>query len=415
MALTPTQRAFATCRDPFPAMVAGFGSGKTAAAMARALALKAHFRQQNVAYYLPTYPLVKDIAFERFPELCARKGWDFKLNKGSAPYMAFPGAGRILFRTMENPDRIVGYEVAHSVLDELDTLPINKAKKVWEKVIARNRQKLPGGFPNTVAVATTPEGFRFVYQRWVKLKRPGDGYTLFRARTQDNAANLPEGYIDNLKNTYSEQLLQAYLEGQFVNLTSGSVYIDFDRILCFTNERICTDPKKGLDALHIGMDFNVTKMAAIIHVLRDGKPHAVAELINVFDTPAMIHMIKERWEKHQIFVYPDASGGSRKSVNASTSDITLLKQAQFTVLNNPANPTVRDRVLSVNAQFRKGYKVNPDTCPVYTEGLEQQAYDDNGEPDKTSGFDHPVDAGGYFITHKFPIVRRATTIEPLRM
>ena len=62
MPLTETQRAFATCRESFPAYVGGFGSGKTAAAIARAMALKAHFRTCDIAYYLPTYPLVEDIA-----------------------------------------------------------------------------------------------------------------------------------------------------------------------------------------------------------------------------------------------------------------------------------------------------------------------------------------------------------------
>ena len=75
MSLTAAQRAFATSREPFPAFCGGFGSGKTAAAIARAMALKAHFRECSVAYYLPTFPLVEDIAFQRFPELCERKGW----------------------------------------------------------------------------------------------------------------------------------------------------------------------------------------------------------------------------------------------------------------------------------------------------------------------------------------------------
>jgi hypothetical protein len=69
---------------------------------------------------------------------------------------------------MENPDAIVGYEVADSMVDELDTLPTAKANEVWNKIIARNRQKKPDGTPNSVAVGTTPEGFRFVYEKWQK-------------------------------------------------------------------------------------------------------------------------------------------------------------------------------------------------------------------------------------------------------
>lgn len=366
------------------------------------MALKSHFREQDVAYYLPTYPLVEDIAFRRFPDLCDRKGWSYRLNKQSA-YIEFPGAGRIVFRTMEQPHRIVGYEVGHSVLDELDTLPIEKARDVWNKVIARNRQKLPGGFPNTVAVATTPEGFRFVHERWVQNKVPG--YVLFRARTMDNAANLPDGYIDNLRATYPSQLLTAYLDGQFVNLTAGSVYPEYDRNLNASRETI----REG-EALHVGLDFNVTKMAAVVHVLRDGEPHAVTEYTDVFDTPAMIALLKSRHAGHSIMVYPDASGGARKANNASVTDLSLLRGAGFTVCVNSQNPAVKDRVLSTNALIhkdgRRRYRVNVDACPHLVEGLEKQAYNKHGEPDKSAGLDHVIDAATYFIAYKFPLVRR---------
>lgn len=407
MSLTDTQRAFATSREPYPAFVGGFGSGKTAAAIARAMALKAHFRSCDIAYYLPTFPLVEDIALKRFPALCERKGWSYKTRGGTSPHIEFPGAGRILFRSMSNPEAIVGYEVAHSICDELDTLPTEKAREVWNKIIARNRQQC--AIPNTVGVATTPEGFRFVWERWVKNKAPG--YVLFRAKTMDNAVNLPAEYIDNLRNSYPTNLLSAYLDGEFVNLTAGSVYPTFDRNLNATFERI----KPG-EALHIGLDFNVTKMAAVVHVVREGKPLALDELTDVFDTPAMIALIQKRYPGHSIFVYPDASGGNRKSQNASESDLSLLRQARFHVCVNPSNPAVKDRVLSMNKIIEsRAYRINPDTCPGFVEGLEKQAYNKHGEPDKTGGLDHSLDAAGYFITYKFPVVQRLATVHPLRM
>lgn len=399
MALSEAQKAFATSRAPFPCFCGGFGSGKTAAAIARAMALKTHFKRQDIAYYLPTYPLVEDIAFRRFPDLCERKGWAYKLNKASS-FIEFPGAGRIVFRTMERPERIVGYEVAHSVLDELDTLPTEKAREVWNKVIARNRQKMPSGFPNTVAVATTPEGFRFVYERWVKDQAPG--YVMFKARTADNAAHLPPGYIENLKNTYPANLLAAYLEGEFVNLAAGSVYPEFDRAAHASAEVV----QPG-EALHIGMDFNVTQGAAAVIVLRGDDPHAVHEYTGVFDTPAMVALIKRDWPGHPVMVYPDASGKNRKSQNASESDIALLKQAGFRVCANPSNPAVKDRVLSVNAMLRsKRLRVNPQHCPALVEALEQQPYNKHGEPDKSGGHDHILDALGYAIAYRYPITAR---------
>src|SRR5206468_3513820 len=130
----------------------------------------------------------------------------------------------------------------------------------------------------------------------------------------------------------------------------------------------------------------------------------------ILDTPAMIAAIKSRYEGHAILVYPDASGGNRKSQNASESDIALLRAARFTVLSNPSNPAVKDRVLAMNqmihSEGKRRFRVNADKCPVLVECLEKQAYDKNGEPDKAGDLDHSPDAQGYFMTYRFPVRSR---------
>lgn len=400
--LSGPQYDFVSASEKFPALVAGFGAGKTHAAIARALALKLQYPKQNVAYYLPTYDLVSTIAFPRFAEMLDQVGMKFQINKNDKIVDVAP-FGKFIFRTMDTPERIIGYEVADSLVDELDTLPIDKARDVWNRVISRNRQKKPDGSPNTVGVATTPEGFRFVYERW--QRNPPPGYRLIKASTHSNAKNLPADYIQSLQDSYPSNLLAAYLDGEFVNLVSGSVYPSFDR-----KKNASTETIRPNEPLHIGMDFNVQKMAAVVYVLREGNPHAVIEYTDVLDTPAMIDLIKSRHSGHSILVYPDASGKSRRSNSASQSDLTLLREARFQVCVNSANPAVKDRVLSVNKKLeQREMLVNVDTCPVLVEALEQQAYDKNGEPDKTAGFDHVIDAAGYFIAYKFPIAKRATT------
>lgn len=404
--LSDAQYEFVTAAEQFPAFVGGFGSGKTFAGVGRAVAKKLQYPKQNVAYYLPTYDLVTTIGFPRFSEMLDEMKVRFKINKNDKIIDLNP-FGQVIFRTMDAPERIIGYEVADSVVDELDTLPREKAKDAWVKIIARNRQKKPDGSLNTVAVATTPEGFRFVYERWKKNAAPG--YRLIRAPTESNAKHLPDGYIQSLRDSYPSNLLSAYLDGEFVNLTAGTVYSEFDRKKVASAEVIVSG-----DALHVGMDFNVGKMAAVVFVERGGKPHAVLEYTDVLDTPAMIALLKSRHEGHKILVYPDASGKSRRSNVASESDIALLKVAGFTVCVNPANPAVKDRVLAMNKMFEaSGLKINSDKCPVFCEALEQQAYDKNGEPDKSSGFDHINDAGGYYIAYRYPIVKpgRAAVVE----
>lgn len=403
--LTPPQMALVSSNKRYPAMVAGFGAGKTEALVSRALRLKFEYPANDVAYYLPTYDLVNTIVFPRIEEMLAEltmvEGKHFKTNKSQTPAVTFANGKKIILRTMDRPQRIIGYEVADSLVDELDTLKQDDAQMVWRKILGRNRQKKADGSGNTVAVGTTPEGFRFVYDRW-KKNPPNDEYQLIKASTYSNAHNLPENYIPDLLADYPSNLISAYIDGEFVNLTSGSVYVNYDRINNASREL----PKPG-EAIHVGMDFNVNQMAAIIHVNREGNPHAVAEIMGVLDTPAMIKALKARFPNNPVFVYPDASGNARKTNNASTSDLALLAQANFIVLANASNPFVKDRILSMNMMFagcsRGKYFVNADACPMYAEALEKQAYDKKGEPDKDSGLDHPNDAGGYFISYRYPV------------
>jgi len=409
--LTGPQFEFVTAPEQFPAMVAGFGSGKTHAAIVRALTKKLQYPRQSVAYYLPTYDLVRRIAFPRFGEQLEAMGIRFSTNKADN-IISLQDAGDIILRTMDTPERIIGYEVADSIADELDTLKEDQAREVWNKIISRNRQKKPDGSLNTVGVATTPEGFRFVYARW--QKSPAAGYRIIKASTLSNARNLPPGYIDSLRASYPSNLLAAYLDGEFVNLVAGSVYPEFDRHANASAETI-----KSAEPLHVGMDFNVGKMSAVVHVLRGDDPHAVVEHTGILDTPAMVAVLKARYARHAIIVYPDASGANRKSNNASESDLALLRAAGFSVRANPANPRVKDRVLSVNAMVHKDgkrrYRINPEGCPELVESLEKQAYDKSGEPDKSAGLDHVIDAAGYFIAYRYPIQHRIAVVQPLRI
>ena len=406
------QAEFVNSRDEFPAFVGGFGSGKTAAGVMRALRLKFANPRQDVAYYLPTYDLVSRIGYPRFSESLANARIKFSLNK-QEHVLTIKGKGCVIFRTLDNPDRIVGYEVADSIVDELDTLKTPDAARCWQQIIARNRQKKPGGALNTVGVATTPEGFRFVYDQWEK--KPAAGYRLIRAATHTNARNLPAGYIDALRRTYPAQLIDAYIEGRFVNLTSGAVYPDFSRELNGTTETIADG-----EELHVGVDFNVYNCTVVLGVIRFGVPRILGELTKLRDTPHVVQTIREKFPNHRINVYPDASGQSNKTVNATESDIKILRDAGFAVHVPTRNPFVKERVLAVNglicnALGVRTLLVNPLLAPTVTECLEQQIYDANGEPDKKDGKDHAPDALGYFLYYRWPIIRPNTSVQPLRV
>lgn len=401
MEINPTrpQDRFIFSNAKYPAFVGGFGSGKTEGLIVRSVIGKIQNPTVNRAFYEPTYDLIRMIAWPRFEEMLSSLNIPYKLTKSPHNVLNIEGCGSIIFRSMDTPSRIIGYEVGDSDVDELDTLKKADAAEVWRRVLSRNRQKKPNGGINTAAVATTPEGFRFVYDAWER--NPKKGYEIVRAPTSSNP-HLPEDYIESLRDIYPENLLEAYLEGKFVNLTSGTIYTSFDRDTCSSTE-IISDKEK----LYIGMDFNVGNMSAVIHVLRNGKPVAVGEIGQAYDTPEMCQIIKEKYKDsgHAIYVYPDSSGGSRKTVDASKTDLTIIKSYGFMVRAKSKNPAVKDRVNSMNAAFKNGYTVNVNECPEYARCLEQQVYDKNGAPDKSQGLDHFNDGAGYYIDYDFGINR----------
>lgn len=400
------QRKFIYSGAIHTGLVGGFGSGKSKAGTIKTVAKKLRYPNINVAYYLPTYGLIRDIAFPNFSEMLEEVGLPYTLNRQefsfSTPY------GKIILRSMTNPETIVGYEVGYSLIDEADIIHKKKMSEVFKKILGRNRIKLPDGLPNSTDLVSTPEGFKFLYDFFVKNKKPNR--VLIKAKTADNPY-LSESYIETLKETYSENELEAYLNGEFVNLTSGTVHHTFDREKNHSDREI----KKG-DVLHIGMDFNIGNMSAIVHVIDTAKDRnikrykiAVDEITKAYDTAEIIRLIKNKYPDHKIAVYPDASGSARKT-SASKTDIQLLKEARFIIKTGKKNPSVRDRITTMNAAFlnakgERSYLVNTFRCPEYAEALEQLPYK-NDEPDKQSGFDHLCEAGGYFIfqtTHKKPI------------
>ena len=148
---------------------------------------------------------------------------------------------------MDNPNTIVGFKIARALVDEIDTLPKNKATLAWNKIIARLRLVIDG-VVNGIGVTTTPEGFLFVYDKF--SKDPSDSYSMVQASSYENEKFLPDDYIPSLLETYSEELVTAYIGGNFTNLTSGTVYKSFNRVANHSLETI--QPK---ERLFIGQDF----------------------------------------------------------------------------------------------------------------------------------------------------------------
>lgn len=395
---------------PFKAYVGGYGSGKTFVGCLDLLNFASIHPGVTMAYFGPTYGTIRDVFYPTIEEAGKLLGFTCDIKTANREVHLYRGSyfyGTIICRSMDNPDSIIGFKFDRAFIDEMDTLStIEKQQKAWNKIIARRRGSID--FQVSIGVTTTPEGFKHTYNLF--SDNPTKSYSMVQASSYENQKYLPGDYISTLMETYSPELVNAYVNGLFVNLTAGTVYNMFDRSL--NHSAIIQNPG---EYLHIGMDFNVTNMSAVVHVVRDGDPVAVDELSGIYDTPAMIRTLKERYPEHPISIYPDATGKNRESVDASTSDITELEGAGYHCVYNGLNPRIKDRTASMNRMFlsakgERRYKVNIVRCPGYTKDLEQQSYDKSGMPDKSGNNDHRPDAGGYFICNEFPINRPETII-----
>ncbi len=418
----PYQAKFVNSSCLYPALVCGLGAGKTEALVQRTLMLITKIPKARIGIYEPTVDLIKRIIYPRFEEILSSSPYRYKLNKSDGIMEIWMPSGKaeIIFRSMDNYARIIGYETHHAILDEIDTISKDKANNVWLRVLARNRKPYinqDGTIgDNTVGITTTPEGYNFVYDMWIKKHKNNPDYEIIKGRTVDNFFLKP-AYVQGLIRSYPPQLIRAYLNGEFVNLIGNTVYDGFDRLLSHTNLTIDDFPQT--QGINIGMDFNINRMAGAVIMKGDGdRAYQVGEFHNVTDTPTLIQKIKQRYPDRLITIFPDASGNSRKSVDASKSDIRLLRDAGFRVNAPRKNPPVRQRVLSVNTMFRNGANeqhlfINTTLCPHTAEMLEKQIYDKFGAPLK-DGEEDILDALGYVIDRIHGLAKPTTKITRMR-
>jgi len=378
---------------------AGYGAGKTRALCAKAVMLAASNQGFIGAVMEPTGPLIRDIWQTDFDNFLDDYSIPHTFRASPLPeyVLHLPGGDtKILCRSFENWSRIIGLNLAWVLADEIDTVTPSIADKAFPKILGRLRS----GNIRQFGAASTPEGFRWMW----KTFGSDDGKArtdrrLIKMRSADNP-HLPPDFIERLQANYDPSLLRAYLDGEFVNLTTGQVYDRFDR----SKHVYSTLPDISEQPLRIGVDFNVGNMSAVIGI-RDAKRLTVVdEISGAHDTDALAQEIRRRYPTHRLYGYPDASGGNR-STNATQTDIQIMESYGISNQSPKANPPVRDRIAAVQAMLENGkgeirLQVHQ-SCKRLIECLELQSYTDKGEPDKDAGFDHMNDALGYLVWREF--------------
>jgi len=238
-----------------------------------------------------------------------------------------------------------------------------------------------------------------------EIKKGKEKYISIQTNALNNFSNLNDQIWEEYRSILNDDFHYYCVNilGLIPNEEGDLVYTDFDVTVNGTTRKA----KPG-DVLHIGMDFNITKMSAVVHVVEGLNKYAVAEFSNLFDTYQMCEAIRSKFPGHKIVIYPDASGQNRNT--SGRSDVDIIKSFGYSVRVPNKNGYVRDRINMVNTAFRKkNYFVNPFECPDYTTALQKLKFK-NGEPDKSSGLDHIVDAGGYFITNQPKVITGSSSL-----
>lgn len=378
-------------------LVGGYGNGKTYTACRKAIQLS--FLNAGCVGIItePTYPMLRDIFIPEMKIALEEWGIKYKFNSSNSIFLLDMNGQetKLICMSMENVERLVGINAAFIICDEFDTSKEEIAYKAYNKLLGRLR----AGNVRQFVITTTPEGFRATYR--IFIKEPSNEKRLIKAKTSDNKY-LPQDFIETLKTQYPPNLLQAYLNGEFVNLNSGTIYSYFNRDTHNSNEDY-----QDRETIYVSQDFNYLGCISIVYVKRNGFDVAIDEIISN-DTKSIIENIKYRYPNSYVCIYPDASGNSHKT-SSNTTDIEMLRQAGFSVFVNSRNPSVRDRINITNNLFDKQkVKVNVYKCPKFTEALEQHSYDEKtGEPCKYSGggtVDDFTDGGTYYLAYEYPIV-----------
>jgi len=410
--LSVPQSKFFVSQAKFVNFCAGMGSGKSHVGTVRLLSTIISNPTCNLLYMAPTHSLIKSIFYPLIEEMMKEMGLEYTLNKSDS-VIAIKGHGNIYCRSMTDPTTLIGLNVLSVFLDEIDTIPTEKAELVLKKAIGRMRQSAPSGTKNQVFVFSTPEGYKFSYINWKQT--PLKDSELIIASTYTNEHNLADGYIETMKSTYPSNLFEAYVNGIFTNLQSGTVYYAFDR----DDQHTDSVYREG-EEIHCGVDFNVLDCSITVAVKRprplnnndpQAKPvtelHIIDGLYHLNDTNEIVEVLRNKYPRSPIYIYPDSSGRSTSSKSASQSDFTILRKAGFHIKSHSKNPLIKDRVMSVNAAFEHHtVRVNKLLVKSLCESLEQHVYSANtGQPEKlvNSSIDDINDSFGYMVYFLYPV------------
>lgn len=372
----------------------------------------------------PTYRQLADVSRPALLEELDEQQIPYRFNKSDNEIFLLEPSSLIRFRTMDEPQRLVGQSLAWFAVDELTYCKEN----AWERLEARLRH--PKAARLEGCGYWTPKGHDWVYRRFISDKRI-PGYSCVRAKPAENRAILDviPDYYERLKASYDDAFYRQEALGEYVGAGSGLAYHKFDAAYDFRHG-VGFDPRYPICWT---LDFNINPMCSVICQRIPGDPEELFVIDEIVlrqsNTFLALEEFEKRtipWLKHrfplEVYVYGDASGRARDSTSFE-SDWQIIRnwfgqRPHFKpiVKVKRSNPSQRARVVAVNSLFCNALGQRRVSISNKCVELQKDLEDGEWEQDALGGTTgqlakkhadrgHLADALGYLIDLEFGLKR----------
>jgi len=350
----------------------------------------------------PSYRQAKSICWVDLKERIIHHRWDRKINDSDLSIL-LKNNSTIALRGADNEQSLRGVGLDFLVMDEFaDIKPY-----AWQEVLRPTLSDTQGH----ALFCGSPKGYNWAYDLFVKGTQDKE-WKSFKFTTLEGG-QVTKHEIEQAKNDLDERTFQQEYLASLVNY-AGIIYYNFDR-----KKNIINKFNKTNDTVHIGMDFNIDPMCAVIGQIKENKIYIIDEIqIWSSNTNEMVEEIKRRY-KQKAIIYPDPSARQRKTSAGGFTDLAILKNAGFEVHCRSSSPLVRDRINAVNTKLKNANGISSlfvlNSCRNMIKSIERQVYKENTNvPDKESGFDHFNDSIGYLVEYLYPLKREFKPSKPRR-
>ncbi len=401
MQLTLPQSEILLNYSRFKTVVAGRRFGKTYLSVNMLLQAAVTGKDKHCWYVAPTYGSAKEIAWDMLINTIPRE-YISRTNESSLMLRLINGSV-ISLKGAEKPNNLRGRALDFVVLDEFaDMRP-----EAWFEVIRPSLSDRQG----SAVFIGTPKGRNHFYDLWAKGMDGADDWSSFQYTTLDGG-NVPESEVQAARSDLDERTFNQEYCAEFVTY-SGLIYYAFSR------ELSVSDYVEDNAPLHVGMDFNLDPMSAVICIRKGGKLYAIDEIVMYgSNTDEMVAELKNRYPNRQTIIYPDPASRQRKTSAGGRTDLSILQNAGFSVKAKNSHALVRDRINAVNSRLlssngERNLFVSP-KCKQTIKSLERQTYKEGTSIPNKDGFDHMNDALGYLVEYLFPVRTEYDTPQPTR-